>query len=166
VSSVFRPCSRSPDRAVDFKSKKIRVNLNLPIKAEVKAETSEVMKSVDEDRKYVIQATIVRIMKARKTMKNQPLIQEVIAQISQRFAPKIPDIKKAIDTLLEKEYIERVDGTRDTFNYVVRHYAPFCTSVVDVHFRRDSSVLFCFSLTSSVPTSPWSSSHVFDALDA
>jgi cullin 1 len=76
-----------------------------------------------------------RIMKARKTMKNQPLIQEVISQISQRFAPKIPDIKKvniyihcvdhkqltsmqAIDTLLEKEYIERVDGTRDTFAYV------------------------------------------------
>lgn len=77
----------------------------------------------------------VSIMKARKTMKNQPLIQEVISQISQRFAPKIPDIKKvglsvtdvgrpltcarqAIDTLLEKEYIERVEGTRDTFAYV------------------------------------------------
>ncbi|KAF9046411.1 Cullin [Panaeolus papilionaceus] len=102
----------------NFKSKKIRVNLNLPIKAETKAESTEVLKAVDEDRKYVIQATIVRIMKARKTMKNQPLIQEVISQISQRFAPKIPDIKKAIDTLLEKEYIERVDGTRDTFAYV------------------------------------------------
>ncbi|KAG2342112.1 Cullin-domain-containing protein [Suillus weaverae] len=101
-----------------YLSKKIRVNLNQPIKAEVKAESSEVLKTVDEDRKYVIQATIVRIMKARKTMKNQPLIQEVISQISQRFAPKIPDIKKAIDTLLEKEYIERVDGTRDTFAYV------------------------------------------------
>jgi len=102
----------------NFKSKKIRVNLNQPIKAEVKAESSEVLKTVDEDRKYVIQATIVRIMKARKTMKNQPLIQEVISQISQRFTPKIPDIKKAIDTLLEKEYIERVEGTRDTFAYV------------------------------------------------
>lgn len=101
-----------------FKSKKIRVNLNQPIKAEVRAEATEVLKNVDEDRKYVIQATIVRIMKARKSMKNQQLIQEVISQISQRFAPKIPDIKKAIDTLLEKEYIERVDGTRDTFAYV------------------------------------------------
>ncbi|KAJ7623344.1 ubiquitin-protein ligase [Roridomyces roridus] len=101
-----------------FKSKKIRVNLNLPIKAEQKAESSDVLKAVDEDRKYVIQATIVRIMKARKTMKNQALIQEVISQISQRFAPKIPDIKKAIETLLEKEYIERVDGSKDTFAYV------------------------------------------------
>jgi cullin 1 len=68
--------------------------LNQPIKAEVKAESTDVLKTVDEDRKYVIQATIVRIMKARKTMKNQPLIQEVISQISQRFTPKIPDIKK------------------------------------------------------------------------
>lgn len=123
----------------DFKSKKIRVNLNQPIKAEVKAESAEVLKNVDEDRKYVIQATIVRcvfliwsssrihhslhcyqyrIMKARKTMKHQPLIQEVISQISQRFKPNVSDIKKAIDTLLEKEYMERVDGTRDTFAYV------------------------------------------------
>jgi cullin 1 len=121
----------------NFRSKKIRVNLNLPIRADVKAESSDVLKTVDEDRKYVIQATIVRyvifsflslvpqadwpvcrIMKARKTLKNQALIQEVISQISQRFAPKIPDIKKAIDTLLEKEYIERVEGTRDTFAYV------------------------------------------------
>ncbi|KAI0669208.1 Cullin-domain-containing protein [Trametes maxima] len=102
----------------NFKSKKIRINLNTPIKAEQKAESTDVLKTVDEDRKYAIQAFIVRIMKARKTMKNQALIQEVITQISQRFTPKIPDIKKAIDHLLEKEYIERVDGTRDTFAYV------------------------------------------------
>ncbi len=58
------------------------------------------------------------IMKARKTIKNQALIQEVISQISQRFAPKIPDIKKAIETLLEKEYMERVEGSKDTFAYI------------------------------------------------
>jgi len=102
----------------NFKSKKIRINLNQPIKSEVKAESSDVLKTVDEDRKFAIQASIVRIMKARKTLKNQVLIQEVISQISQRFTPKIPDIKKSIDTLLEKEYIERVEGTRDTFSYV------------------------------------------------
>jgi cullin 1 len=45
---------------LDFKSKKIRVNLNQPIKAEVKAQLSDVLKTVDEDRKYVIQAAIVR----------------------------------------------------------------------------------------------------------
>jgi cullin 1 len=44
----------------DFKSKKIRVNLNQPINVEVKAESSDALKTVDGDRKYVIQATIVR----------------------------------------------------------------------------------------------------------
>jgi len=42
-------------------------------------------------------------MKARKTMKNQPLIQEVISQISQRFTPKIPDIKKVCHVLFVVE---------------------------------------------------------------
>lgn len=50
----------------DFKSKKLRINLNQPVKSEQKAEQTEVLQSVDEDRKFVYQATIVRIMKARK----------------------------------------------------------------------------------------------------
>ncbi|KAG7447722.1 Cullin-domain-containing protein [Guyanagaster necrorhizus] len=100
-----------------FKSKKIQVNLNQRIKAEVKAESSDVLKAVDEDRKYVIRAAIVRIMKAYRMMTEQGLIQEVIYQVSQRFAPTIPDIKKAIEILLEKEYMKRVDGLEDTFVY-------------------------------------------------
>ncbi len=44
----------------DFKSKKIRVNINQMIRSEQKAEASEVMKTVDEDRKFVYQAMIVR----------------------------------------------------------------------------------------------------------
>ena len=48
------------DKCAGFKSKKIRINLNVPIKAEQKAEATDVLKTVDEDRKYVIQATIVR----------------------------------------------------------------------------------------------------------
>ena len=43
-----------------FKSKKMKVNLNQVIKATEKADTTEVLKTVDEDRKFAIQATIVR----------------------------------------------------------------------------------------------------------
>ncbi|KAL5482829.1 CDC53_2 [Sanghuangporus weigelae] len=106
------------DLNMNYKSKKIRVNLNQPIKLVEKAESIEVLKDVDEDRKLALQATIVRIMKARKTMKNQELIQEVISHVSARFTPNIPDIKKAIDAILEQEYMNRVDDAHDIFAYV------------------------------------------------
>ncbi|KAK4705022.1 cullin 1, partial [Phenoliferia sp. Uapishka_3] len=106
------------DLNLGFKSKKIRVMLNAPVKAEAKAEAVETLKHVDEDRKMVIQAVIVRIMKARKQMKHQPLIQEAITQLAPRFNPKVADVKKAIDQLLDKEYIERIDGQRDAYNYL------------------------------------------------
>ena len=51
-------------------------------------------------------------------MMYQPLVQETVAQISHRFTPKVPDIKKAIETLLEKEYLERVEGTKDAYSYM------------------------------------------------
>jgi len=109
----------------------ICVNLNLPIRTEAKAEAVTVLRAVDEERRYVMQATIIRIMKARtvsslvaqvaplmilyitQTLKNQALISEVISQVSTGFTPKISDIKKAIESLLDKDYLERVEGQHD-----------------------------------------------------
>lgn len=56
-------------------------------------------------------------MKSRKKMKHVMLIQETINQIKSRFTPKVPDIKKCIDQLIEKEYLERLEDN-DELGYL------------------------------------------------
>ncbi|KAI8820745.1 Cullin [Fimicolochytrium jonesii] len=101
-----------------FKNKKTRVKVDIPMRAEQKAESDETHKGIEDDRSMVIQAAIVRIMKTRKVMQNQLLITETIDQLKARFRPTVPAIKKCIDMLLEKEYIERMEEQRDVFQYM------------------------------------------------
>jgi len=101
-----------------FRSKRQKVNINIPVRAQVEQEDKATQATIAEDRRYQIQAAIVRIMKMRKTLQHGALMSEVIAQLQTRFQPKVPVIKKCIDQLIEKEYLERLEGQKDMYSYV------------------------------------------------
>mmetsp|Transcript_16824 Transcript_16824/g.22614 ORF Transcript_16824/g.22614 Transcript_16824/m.22614 type:complete len:732 (-) Transcript_16824:417-2612(-) len=73
---------------------------------------------VEEDRRHLVEASIVRIMKARKTMRHNDLIAEVTRQLSSRFVPEPAFIKKRIESLIEREYLERDRDDRRTYKYL------------------------------------------------
>ncbi|GBF91645.1 hypothetical protein Rsub_03949 [Raphidocelis subcapitata] len=85
---------------------------------EGEAEKNETRHKVEEDRKPQIEAAIVRIMKSRKTLDHNAIITEVTRQLQPRFVPNPAVIKKRIESLIEREFLERDPNDRKTYRYL------------------------------------------------
>ena len=102
-----------------FTDDKFRLRINQIQQKETVEEARATTSQVLLDRQSHLQLVIVRILKSRKTVKHQELVMEVVRTLKERFRVDPPEIKKAVDSLIERDYMERAEGTRDTYNYLV-----------------------------------------------
>lgn len=76
------------------------------------------IQDVDNDRRYAIDAAVVRTMKSRKSLAHQKLVLEVVQQLSKGFKPDFKAIKKRIEDLVTREFLERDKDDPNVFNYL------------------------------------------------
>lgn len=79
-------------------------------------ENQQTNERVFQDRQYQIDAAIVRIMKTRKSLSHNLLITELFQQL--KFAVKPQDLKKRIESLIDREYLERDQKNSQVYNYL------------------------------------------------
>jgi cullin 3 len=92
----------------DFTSKLKRIKVPLiSVKEVTVEEATEIPPTVEEDRRHLVEASIVRAMKSRKKLSHNELIAEITRQLSIRFTPTPQYIKKRVESLIEREYLAR-----------------------------------------------------------
>ncbi|KAF3838637.1 hypothetical protein F7725_010405 [Dissostichus mawsoni] len=100
----------------DFRHKLFRIKINQIQMKETVEEQASTTERVYQDRQYQIDAAIVRIMKMRKTLSHNLLMSEVYNQL--KFPVKPADLKKRIESLIDRDYMERDKENPNQYNYV------------------------------------------------
>ena len=85
-------------------------------KKETKQETEQTLDKVIHDRKFLVDAAIVRTMKARTKLAYNDLVSEVIRLV--RFPLDISLMKQRIEDLIDKDYMCREAKELGVFHYV------------------------------------------------
>jgi len=95
-----------------FKNKSRKFKLLCP-----NLDISKKKEKIEIDRSVTIDASIVRIMKSRKILTHSDLLTEVISQLHM-FTPTIKSIKKRIENMIDRDYIERTEDNNNTYRYL------------------------------------------------
>nr|XP_023019090.1 cullin-4B [Leptinotarsa decemlineata] len=100
----------------EFTNKLFRIKINQIQLKETVEEQKATEERVYQDRQYQIDAAIVRVMKMRKTLSHNLLISELYLQL--KFPVKPADLKKRIESLIDRDYMERDKDNPNQYNYV------------------------------------------------
>ena len=93
-----------------------RIKVNTVQLKETQEEVAAVNEKVQQDRQYQVDAAIVRIMKTRRVLAHAALLDELVRQL--RFECKREDLKKRIESLIDREYLERDAGNAAVYKYL------------------------------------------------
>ncbi|CAL5409311.1 unnamed protein product [Camellia sinensis] len=100
----------------EFAAPLYRLKVNAIQMKETVEENTSTTERVFQDRQYQIDAAIVRIMKTRKVLSHTLLITELFQQL--KFPIKPADLKKRIESLIDREYLERDKNNPQIYNYL------------------------------------------------
>uniref|UniRef100_A0A8K9ULY5 Cullin-4A n=1 Tax=Oncorhynchus mykiss TaxID=8022 RepID=A0A8K9ULY5_ONCMY len=100
----------------DFRHKLFRIKINQIQMKETVEEQVSTTERVFQDRQYQIDAAVVRIMKMRKTLGHNLLVSELYNQL--KFPVKPGDLKKRIESLIDRDYMERDKESPNQYHYV------------------------------------------------
>ncbi|KAH8725757.1 Cullin family-domain-containing protein [Phaeosphaeriaceae sp. PMI808] len=101
-----------------FSDPRARLKINTVQLKETAAENKETHERVAADRNYETQAAIVRILKARKRISHAELVAETISATRSRGTLEVGGIKRNIDRLIEKEFLEREEDGAGWYAYI------------------------------------------------
>jgi len=99
-----------------FDCKQLRIKVNSIQLKETQEEKDKTTEGVVQDRQYQVDAAVVRVMKARKTLSHQLLISELYKQL--KFNVNVNDLKKRIESLIDREYLERDKDNPSLYTYL------------------------------------------------
>ncbi|XP_055346705.1 cullin-4A-like [Paramacrobiotus metropolitanus] len=99
-----------------YTAKQFRIKINQTQAQETPEEEQKTQEGIFMDRQYQIDAAIVRIMKTRKSLKHAILLSEIYKQL--RFPVTPNDLKKRIESLIERDYMARDRDDQATYNYM------------------------------------------------
>ena len=103
----------------EFKSKPSKVKiLSISTKRENDQERDVMKNQIVDDRKPQIEAAIMRVMKSKKRLDHNGVVLHVTAQVRNKFMPTAADIKKHIENLIDRDFIQRDPNDRKAYVYI------------------------------------------------
>lgn len=73
---------------------------------------------VENDRRYAIEAIVIKVMKSRRKIEFSNLVLEATKMLQQRFNPDPAQMKNRIESLMERGYMERDTEDKRILKYI------------------------------------------------